>query len=76
MANLVFMKCAKNQSQLPRGLRRGSASFRDCRFESCWGHGFLSFVSVLRGQVEVSRNGRSLVRRSPTERNVPVISKP
>ena len=76
MKNFAFVKCAKNRSELPCGLRYGSASFPDCRFESCRGHGCLSFVSFVRGQVEVSTTGRSLVRRSPTERNVSVISKP
>ena len=30
-------------------------------------HGYLSFVSVVYCQVEVSATGRSLVQRSPTE---------
>jgi hypothetical protein len=40
---------------------------RDCGFESGRGHGFLSVVSVVCCQVEVSVSGRSLVQRSPTE---------
>jgi hypothetical protein len=38
----------------------------DCRFESYWGHGYLSIVSVVICQVEVSAMGRSLVQGSPT----------
>jgi hypothetical protein len=39
----------------------------DCGFESRRGQGCLSFVKVLRCQVEVSATVRSLVQRSPTE---------
>jgi hypothetical protein len=39
----------------------------DCDFESCRGHGYLSVVSVVCCQVEVSVTGRSPVQRSPTE---------
>jgi hypothetical protein len=38
----------------------------DCSFESRWGHGCLSLVSVLCCQVEVSALGWSLVQRVPT----------
>jgi hypothetical protein len=52
-----------------RSLSRGFAadSFRDCMFESHRWHGYLSLVSVVCCQVEVSALGRSLVLRSPTE---------
>ena len=39
----------------------------DLGFESNWGHGYLSVVSVVRCQVEVSATSWSLVQRSPTE---------
>ena len=39
----------------------------DCRFESRRGHEFLTLVSVVGCQVEVSAKGRSLVQRNPTE---------
>ena len=42
----------------------------DCGFESRWGHGCLSVVSVVCCQVEVSAMGRSLVQRSPTDCDV------
>jgi hypothetical protein len=38
-----------------------------CRFEYRWGHGYLSFATVVFYQVEVSVTGWSLVQRSPTE---------
>ena len=38
-----------------------------CGFESRWGHGCLSLVSVVCCQVEVSATGRSLIQRSPTD---------
>jgi hypothetical protein len=39
----------------------------DCRFESRRGNGYLSFLSVVCCQVEVSATVRSLVQRNPTE---------
>ena len=39
----------------------------DCGFESHWGHGCLSVVSVTCCQVEVSVTDWSLVQRSPTD---------
>ena len=39
----------------------------DCGFESHWGQGCLSLLSVVCCEVEVSASGRSLVQRSPTE---------
>jgi hypothetical protein len=39
----------------------------DCGFESRGGHGYLSLVSVVCCQLEVSASGWSLVQRSPTE---------
>jgi hypothetical protein len=36
-------------------------------FESRWRYGYLSLVSVVCCQVEVSATGRSLVQRSPTD---------
>ena len=42
-------------------------AFWDCGFESRRGHGWLSVLSVVYCQVEVSVSGGSLVRRSPTE---------
>ena len=55
--------------QWPRVLRRGSASARllGFGFESRRGHGYLSLVSVVFCEVEVSASGWSLVQRSPTE---------
>jgi len=40
---------------------------RDCGVEPRQGRGYLSFVSVVWCQVEVSVSGRSLLQRSPTE---------
>jgi hypothetical protein len=56
-------------SQRPRGLRRGSASARlqGLRVRIPLGHGFLSLVSFVYSQAEVSALSWSLVRRSPTE---------
>jgi hypothetical protein len=45
----------------------GLLAFWDCGFESRRGHVYLSLVSVVCCQVEVSATGRSLVQRSPTE---------
>ena len=47
------------RSQLPRGLRRGSAVARcwDCGFETRREHGCLSVLSVVCCQVEVSASG-------------------
>ena len=42
----------------------------DCRFESRQGHGYLSLMSVVCCQAEVSASGWSLVQRSPTKRGV------
>ena len=39
-------------------------------FESCRGHGYLSFVGVVCCQAEVSATGRSQVQRSRTECDV------
>jgi hypothetical protein len=39
----------------------------DCGFESRWGHGCLSFVSVVCCQVEVTATGRLPAKRSSTE---------
>jgi hypothetical protein len=50
-------------------------AYWDCGLESRRGHGYLSLVSVVCCQVEVSATGRSLVQRSPTECGVSVISK-
>jgi len=62
---------ASNPSQWPRGLRRRYAdACWDSGFESNRGQGCLSFVSVVCFEIEVSAMGRSLVRRSPTERGV------
>jgi len=54
-------KCQKDRSQWPRGVRRWSKVSRR-------GHGYLSLVSVVCCQVEVSARVRSLVQRSPTGR--------
>jgi hypothetical protein len=58
-------------SQWPRGLRSGSAAARLLEFRvrippEAW----MSLVSVVCCQAEVSASGRSLVQRSPTERGV------
>jgi hypothetical protein len=42
----------------------------DCWFESRRWHGFLSLMSIVCCQVEVSAPGRSLVQGSPTERGM------
>jgi hypothetical protein len=65
-------------------IMKGEVSLRpvacwDCGFESHRGHGYLSVVSVVWCQVEVSATGWSLVQRSPTECGVSqmcVIVKP
>ena len=54
-----------SRSHWPRGLQ--PLACWDCRFESRRGHGFLSVVSVVYLDVEVSASGPSLVWRSPTE---------
>jgi hypothetical protein len=47
-----------------RGVDLGGPSlFWDCGFESCWGLGCLSVVSVVFNQVEVSATVRSLTQR-------------
>jgi hypothetical protein len=40
----------------------------DCGFETRWGHGCLFLDSVVCGQIAVSATVRSLVLKSPTER--------
>jgi len=40
----------------------------NCGFKSRWGHGCLFLVSVVCGQIEVPETVRSLVLKSPTER--------
>ena len=42
----------------------------DCGFETCRGHGYLSLVSVVCFQVEVSASGWLFVQRRPTECSV------
>jgi len=42
----------------------------DCGFESYWGYGCLSLLSVVCCQVEVCTVDRSLVQMSPIERDV------
>jgi hypothetical protein len=59
------------RSQWPRGLRHGLAAPRFLEL-LVWfprGHGFLSLVSVVCCQIEVSASGWSLVQRSPTNCN-------
>ena len=57
-------------SQWARGLSRGSAAAHllGLWFESLRRHGYLSLVSVVCCQVEVSATDRSFVQRSLTER--------
>ena len=57
------------RSRCPRVIRCGVRPlfWWDCRLESRWGHGCLSFVSVVCCQVEVSATGRSLVQRISTD---------
>jgi len=50
----------------PAGKRKRFAWW-DCGFESRRGHGCLSLVNVVWGEVEASATVRSLVQRSPTE---------
>jgi hypothetical protein len=54
----------------------------DCEFESRWGYGCLSVVSVVLCQVEAA-TGRSLVQSGPTEcgvsefdREAPIMKRP
>jgi len=56
-------------SKWPRGLSVGLRPLTqwDCGFESSWGRGCLSLVSVVCCQVEIFASGWSLVQRSPTE---------
>jgi hypothetical protein len=61
-----------SRSQCPCGLRRGAAA---SRLLGMWvrippGHGYLSLLSVVCCQVEVSATSCSLVQRSPTEYGV------
>ena len=42
----------------------------DCGFESRWGHGYVSVVSVECCHVEVSATSWSLIQRSPTDCSV------
>ena len=63
-AHLVTATVSWNRSQWPRGLR--PLAFWECGFESQWGHGWLSVVSVVCLQVEVSATRWSLVQRSPS----------
>ena len=42
----------------------------DCGFESCQWHGYLSLVSVVFSQVDISATSRSLVQGSPTKCSV------
>ena len=58
-----------SRSQWPRGLMHGLRPLAcwDCGFESHWGYGCLSVVSVVCCQVEFSTSGWSLVHRSLTE---------
>ena len=54
-----------SQSHWPRVLRRGSAA---SHLLGLWvGHGYLSVVSVVCCQVEVSSSGSSLIQRGPTD---------
>jgi len=68
ISNLKYLK-VKRRSQWPRGLRRMSAAARLLRL---WVRippepGYLSVVSVVCCQVEVSATSWSLVQRSPTD---------
>jgi len=54
----------KRRSQWPRGLGFGSAV---ARLEYRLGHGYLSVLSVVCCQIEVSASGWSLALRSRTE---------
>ena len=53
-----------------RGVRLQPFACWACGFESHWGHGWLSLVSVVCCQVEVPASGRSPVQGSPTECDV------
>ena len=66
----------KGRSQWPRGLR--PLACWDRGFESHWGHGCLSVVSVVCCQVEVFATDWSLVQGSPTDcgASLCVIKKP
>jgi hypothetical protein len=74
LSKLVFSVTKLGSTSIPVA-ERSKASLRpiacwDCESESRWGHGCLSFVSVVCRQVEVSAIGRFLVQRSPTDCNV------
>jgi len=64
--------------QWPRGLGLWPLACWDCGFESHPGHGYLSVVSVVCCQVEVSATDWSFIQRSPTEcgASLCVIKKP
>jgi hypothetical protein len=62
-------KYITRRSQCSRRLKRRSVDARllECGLESCLGHKYLSFVSVMCCQVAVSASDWSLVQRSPTD---------
>ena len=65
----VSTKCQKGISLWPLSLkcRFVVAQLMRLQVQSCQGHGYLSVVSVVCCQVDVSVMGQSLVQRSPTK---------
>ena len=59
------MQYISNRSQWSHSLR--PLDCRKCGFESHRGHGSLSVVGVVCGQIEISAAGLPLVQRSPTD---------
>jgi hypothetical protein len=65
--NIPFGIVLEGRSQWPRSLSLRPLACWDCGFESHRLHGYLSVVSVVCCQVEVSATNWSLVQRCPTE---------
>jgi len=65
---IIIIIITDSTGRCPGGLRCRSlvARFRVCGFISSPEHGYLSLVSVVCCQVEVSATGLSLVQRSPS----------
>ena len=76
--------CAYPSGRTVYGVGLRSLAFWECGFKSSQGHGYLSLLSVVCCQVEVSATGRSLVQGSPPEcgdfdecdREAPVMGNP
>jgi hypothetical protein len=64
---LLHYRGLKNGGRAVEGVRLRSLACWECGFESRGGPGYLSLVSVVFCQVQVSATGRSLFQTSPTE---------